>query len=179
MMKIFVMTIGAAALVALAGSLQAEQELSAAQMDDVTAAGFAGGFSFANAVGANVFTNTVVETNVNSVPFEVENADPQAGEFFRMYSNVSTLSESVNGGVSSGAATGGTAVGDFESATASGFMSMDGEGQAAGVVQATRTDANTGALSTYGRAYNSSTASSLLGVSSASSSATSASVVNF
>jgi len=176
-MKHIAITLGAASVLVLAGVASAEQQLTSAQMDGVTAGGFAGGFAYANAVGPNVLTHATVLASTTGGPA----VDPQAGVFYPVTSLVSTdamaVANAPAGGVFGAGQTNGNAYGNLLSHTASGYQETNDDGVL--LVDATNAWATVPGLLSSGFATNSSAAASVLDPATAGSNAAAAAGLSF
>ncbi|AFL72103.1 hypothetical protein [Thiocystis violascens] len=179
-MKNFAISLSAASLLVLAGVASAGQQLTSAEMDGVTAGGFAGGFAWGTATGPNVVTYGTVNTWTAGG----QAVDPQAGVFYPVTSHVDTEALAVanaptseggpGGGVYGAGATLGQATGNLFSETASGFQDDEGV-----VFDATTGFASVPGLNSSGFATNSSAAASVLEPATAHSFAAAASGLSF
>jgi hypothetical protein len=119
-MKAFAVSLGAASLFLLSGAALAEQELSASQMDSVTAAGLSNGVAIATAFGGTVATSSDVA--VVNAPYSF--LDVQAGGLYGVSSTVNTnAGAAADGGLIAGASTVGNASGNVTTQTTSGTTS--------------------------------------------------------
>lgn len=116
-MKRILMTVGAASLLVLAGAATAEQQLTEAQMDNITASGVAFGDAFASAVGADAYAATYVNTLTVSLGPALP--DPQFGSFDIVLAEVGVGAEAVTGGIAALGVSAGATVGDVVSDTVS------------------------------------------------------------
>jgi hypothetical protein len=175
-MKRITIALTAASVLALAGAVSAEQALTEAQMDGVTASGSASGYAFSSGVGSNVFTSTLVATStIGGAP-----VDPQAGVFYPVTAMVDTdalaVANAPAGGIFGAGRTSGFANGNLFADTASGYIDPN---DANTIINPTAGIANQPALLSSGFAANTSAASSVLYPATAISSAAAASGMSF
>ncbi|MBK1656162.1 hypothetical protein [Allochromatium vinosum] len=121
-MKTIITTVAAASFLALSASVLAEQTLSSAEMDGVSAGGFAGPLTFGAVATASGPSSAFAATYLDAAVETTNVIVPQFGTVGLMTSTVGAGSEAnaVGAGVSAAIATaGGQTVGDWLSDTGS------------------------------------------------------------
>ncbi|MDJ0862652.1 MAG: hypothetical protein QNK18_11300 [Gammaproteobacteria bacterium] len=160
-MNKMLVTLGAGTMLVLAGAVSAEERLSFAQMDAVTAGGNAAASALADAFGVDTFANTSTATNVAS--FEV--VLPQLGEVNRILSTAVAASDAgadASALANSGAS--GVAEGDLLADTSSdttALVDSNGSNPASttGLPMAMSTASNATLASTLLRGFNATSSS--------------------